>query len=232
MEEKIIILELEFEYENIKQKIYPTILKDEKDIVLVDCGYENLFPILIENIKKVGIDPKDITWLYLTHQDDDHMGAAFELKKNYPNIKIMTSNLEKEYITGERKNLRLIQGEKMLEILPSEYQEMGEKFCERMRKLKRVAVDKSCKIGEILTWCGGCEVIDTKGHTPGHTSLYIKNKKVLIVGDAGVVENSELVIANPQFCLDLLEAENSLKRIKNMDITKYICFHGGELKNK
>lgn len=43
----------------------------------------------------------------------------------------------------------------------------------------------------------------TPGHTPGHISLYFLQSKTLVAGDAVVIENGVLDIANPQFALDL-----------------------------
>ena len=37
---------------------------------------------------------------------------------------------------------------------------------------------------DIFDWCGGLEVIETPGHMPGHISLYLKDSKTLICGDA------------------------------------------------
>ncbi len=231
MNSNIIILELEFEYENIKHIIKPVLLRDKNNIILVDCGYEETITILLKKLEELGIKGEEIDILYLTHQDDDHMGAAFELKRRYPNIKIMTSEVEAKYINGKAKNLRLIQGEKFLELLPLEQKEFGNKFCERMKKIKKVNVDKVCRIGDIFEWCGGCEVIDTKGHTPGHTSLYLQKQKILIVGDAAVVEKNDLMVANPQFCLDIKESEKTIERIKKLNVKKYICYHGENLEN-
>ena len=83
--------------------------------------------------------------------------------------------------------------------------------------------------GEILDWCGGCTIIETPGHTPGHISVFVNQKKVMITGDAAVLENGKLVIANPQYALDLKEAEASLRKIAAYDAKEMICYHGGIL---
>ena len=62
---------------------------------------------------------------------------------------------------------------------------------------------------------------------PGHISIYHKESKSLIVGDALVVENGELVIALPQYTLDMNEARNSVEKLLNYDIDRIICYHGG-----
>lgn len=224
---EVIVLEIKFNYMGKEEKIYPVVLNDKNNMILVDCGYEGFLPLIEKEMQKHGLNPNNLNYLYLTHQDDDHMGSAYEIKKKYPNIKIITSKIEKDYISGKKKNIRLEQGENLLKFLEGDEKKFGEQFCERMRNIKNVTPNIEVEDGEVFDWVGGCEVIDTRGHTSGHTSLYLKKYKYLIVGDAGVLENNTLVVANPQYSYNLEQAKNSLKKIKSMDIKKYICYHGG-----
>lgn len=52
---------------------------------------------------------------------------------------------------------------------------------------------------------------------------------MLITGDAAVAERGRLELANPQFCLDLEQAEHSLERLRGIPCARYICYHGGVL---
>ena len=69
---------------------------------------------------RAGIRPEQLTKLLLTHQDDDHVGAAFELVQRYPQIRVAASRIERPYLTGEKKNLRLAQAEQLQEHLPED----------------------------------------------------------------------------------------------------------------
>ena len=62
---------------------------------------------------------------------------------------------------------------------------------------------------------------------PGHISLYAKKEKVLIAGDALVVESEKLCMAMPQYVLDMHDAQDSIRNLQNYDIEKIICYHGG-----
>lgn len=225
---QILTLNISFEYDGICHEIHPVVLKSNEEIVLVDCGYPDFFDLISNELENNGILAKDLTAIYITHQDDDHMGTASEFKSRYPHIKIITSKIEAPYISGNFKNLRLRQAEEMLEILPDEQKDFGIAFCERLSKLNCVEVDQTVKEGDLFNWAGGCEIIAT----PGHTSLYIKEQKTIITGDACVIENDKLVVANPHFCLDLENAKKSLEKIKNIEVETYICYHGGIFNNK
>lgn len=132
-------------------------------------------------------------------------------------------------ITKKHNTLRLLQAEEVLKVMPEEQKQFGIEFCETLRKVKLVNVDIMVKDGDNFDWAGGCQVISTPGHMPGHISLFLTKTNSIVTGDAAVIENGELVIANPQFTLDLNLAENSLEKIISMNADNYYCYHGGKL---
>lgn len=228
---KIVMLDINFQYENEMRTINPVLLISNDEVVLVDCGYPNFLPLLESEMKSKGIDPKSLTKVLITHHDNDHMGALYEIKEKYPNIKVVASEIESEYISGRKKSLRLLQGEEILENLPEEQKQFGIDFCESLRKVQPVNVDITVKDGQYFNWAGGCQVISTPGHMPGHISLYLRETNSIITGDAAVIENGKLVIANPQFTLDFDKAKTSLEKIISMNADNYYCYHGGKFVN-
>ncbi|MGG4107447.1 MBL fold metallo-hydrolase [Paenibacillus lautus] len=69
----------------------------------------------------------------------------------------------------------------------------------------------------------------TPGHTPGHISLYLKQSKILIAGDAFMIEEGNFV--EPGNCVDVDLAKKSLKKFISYDIQTVICYHGGIFKD-
>ena len=71
--------------------IFPVILSDDKEMVLLDCGYPNFLNLIENNAKENEIDISNLTKIIITHHDFDHMGSLGEFKRKYPNIKIFSS---------------------------------------------------------------------------------------------------------------------------------------------
>ena len=180
-----------------------------------------------EQIRGGGTAPEAVTQLVLTHQDDDHMGYAAAWKRKYPAVQVLASALEEPYISGKRKNLRLRQAEALQSKLPDDQKAWGERFCSRLRSLEPVAVDRTLQHGDMFDWGGGCEILLTPGHTPGHLSIRALDGSFCVTGDAAVREGADLAVANPGFCLDLDEAEKSLAMLRRSCCKQYICCHGG-----
>ncbi len=228
---KLNILDIDMSYGETRDEIHPVVLCDETNCVLVDCGFVGSLSKIEEELGRHDILPEAITHIILTHQDHDHVGAAAAFKRKYPNVKILASAEEADYISGIRKSLRLEQAEQLQDELPEEMQEFGKVFCNLLRSVEPVPIDQLLSDNERLPFCGGCQVISTPGHTPGHISLYLSEFDTIIAGDAIALEGGKPVIANPQFTLDMDKANASMQRLLVHPGSKIICYHGGVLKD-
>ncbi|PGK64874.1 MBL fold metallo-hydrolase [Bacillus thuringiensis] len=225
---KIIELLIEFEFNGQKQCIYPSLIILHNELTLVDTGYPSFLPLIENAILKHGYEMKNLKNIIITHYDDDHIGSLYDFKVKYPNINVIASEIESNYINGDIKSERLVQAEEMLERMPNEEKEFGKWFIQQLKNIKHISVDEKVHDGQMIL-NNECQVVATPGHTSGHISLYFPNLDCVITGDAAVQENRELVIANPNFCLDIERAEQSLNRIKSLKAAQYYCYHGGKL---
>lgn len=224
---KIKVLEAKFNFGEIVNTIYPVIIEDENEMILIDCGYPNFLSTIEEASRNSNVNINKLTKIIITHHDFDHMGALAEFKRKYPNIKILAGKEDVPYIEGKLKSLRLQQAENIYELLPDEEKEQAQVFHKTLEAVENCKVDITLKDGEFLEFCGGIEVVATPGHMPGHISLYHKESKSMIVGDALVVEKGELEIALTQYTLNMDEALRSIKKISNYNMNRIICYHGG-----
>lgn len=221
------VLEIKFDKGGADESLYPVILQDDSNLILVDCGYVGFIPKLEDAFNKHGLSLGQLTGITITHHDIDHMGALYEIKKLYPVIKVYSSRLEEKYISGKEKSLRLIQAESVFPCLPEDQKPGALYFQEMLRAMRPVEVDVVFEEDEEPSYWTGVRIVNTPGHMPGHISIYLKDSKTLISSDAVVVENGELEIANPQYTLDLPNAIDSVKKLRQFDVTKMICYHGG-----
>ena len=228
---EIIELPISFEFNDQQNVIYPSLIVSGNELGLVDTGYPGFLPRIEKEIKRNGFEMESLRHVIITHYDDDHIGALYELKEKYPWIRVIASETEAKYISGEQKSERLVQAEQMLERLPEEQRQFGKWFIRHLRELKHVPVDHTVRDGDLL-FHGQCRVVSTPGHTSGHISLFFPELQSVITGDAAVNENGRLAIANPHYCLDLERAEQSLNAIQCLDADTFYCFHGGKLWRK
>lgn len=227
MEHRILRLNITMKMFNIENTIYPSLLLDERNVILIDCGFIGSLNLLEAELRKHGLSADRITGLVLTHHDHDHMGAAAALKRVNPDIKIYASAKEAPYISAQEKPLRLRQAEEMQKYIPPEKKAFGDAFCDMLHRVEPVDVDCLLHDGEHIDWCDGCTVIATPGHTPGHISLLVEKDSIIIVGDAFAFEGGVPVIANPRLTLDIKKASESMEKLLSMKAGAYYCYHGG-----
>lgn len=225
--DQIIPLELAFSYEGVRKSLFPSLICHGQDLILVDCGYPGFLPLLENAIQSRSLSPGALTHVVITHHDDDHMGALAELLDAYPGIRVLAGAEQAPYISGRKKSLRLQQAEALQPSLPPEMQAWGLAFQQHLAAVRPARVDRLLSPGETLPWLGGCRVLATPGHMPGHISLFFPQARAVVTGDAAVVEDGALTVANPQYTLDMEAARASLAMLLALPADTYYCFHGG-----
>jgi glyoxylase-like metal-dependent hydrolase (beta-lactamase superfamily II) len=185
---EIIELNVSFEFNGRTDVIHPSLIVSDHELALVDTGYPGFLPHIESEIARNGYDVKNLTHIVITHYDNDHIGSLYDFKEKYPWVRIIASETEARFISGERKSERLIQAENMLQHLPEEEQQFGKWFIQHLKSLKHVPVDQYVQDGDTL-FSNQCKIIATPGHTSGHISLYFPKLSSVITGDAAVNDN-------------------------------------------
>jgi glyoxylase-like metal-dependent hydrolase (beta-lactamase superfamily II) len=227
MGKRILALKIDFDRDGGKRSIYPAILCDENDRILVDCGYPGFLPRLEQASALAGIPFGEITGIVITHHDYDHYGALREITEKYPHIRAMSSEFDTPYIEGKIMSLRISRGIELFDSLSEEKKNEARKLYSALESVKPAKIDRTLKGGDVMPWCGGTEVMSTPGHMPGHISLYVRHLRILITGDALVAWRNRLMTPSARYATDAAEAKNTAQKLLAMDVAKFICYHGG-----
>jgi glyoxylase-like metal-dependent hydrolase (beta-lactamase superfamily II) len=75
----------------------------------------------------------------------------------------------------------------------------------------------------------GLTVLATPGHTPGHVSLLAADLGTLFVGDLVGTMHGTLVRAPAAFTSDADRAEESLRSLAGLDVSRIVFSHGAEV---
>src|SRR5919108_87806 len=73
-------------------------------LILFDTTQEPLVDHVLDSIRKVGFDPKNIRYIFLTHGHLDHFGGAGKLKQAAPAARIATLEEDWQLIETFYKN--------------------------------------------------------------------------------------------------------------------------------
>ena len=150
--------------------------------ILIDTG-TGAGGIIVDTIKKLGVEPEQINAVLITHLHGDHFGSLqIDGTATFPNAKVFVSANELEFFTQNNVNQGAVAalapyGTNVVSFTPGEL---------------------GSTISEILP---GIYPIAAYGHTPGHTIFLIQNsdEKFLVFGDL-------LHVALVQFALPEISA--------------------------
>jgi glyoxylase-like metal-dependent hydrolase (beta-lactamase superfamily II) len=152
--------------EGFKHTANAFLIKADGQNILIDTG-TGADGIIIEKIKKLGVQPEQVDAVLITHLHGDHFGS---LQKDgeavFPKAKIYLSAKEKEHFTVTAPNQGAIAA-----LAP---------YGSQAVTFDPVELGKKAK--EILP---GITPFAAYGHTPGHTIFMVENgrAKLLIIGD-------------------------------------------------
>lgn len=143
------------------------LLRDERGLLLVDCGTPEGYGQIRSNIADLGFDPSDVHTILATHGHYDHVGAAY-LWKNDFGCRLLLDERDREAVeTGDSAvtSAELLYGTAFTPVRVDGGLEEGEQF---------------------LVQGGSMEVLHTPGHTPGSVSFVLEMDGVcvLIAGDS------------------------------------------------
>lgn len=212
-------------------KIYPVLIWDDKDMVLIDTGIPGQSENFRQAITIAGVPYERINKILITHQDIDHVGSLASIVKELDGkVEVIAHEIEKQYITGEKTPVKLAQLEQYKDSLPDErkgfYEILKTGFANTKTNVNVTVVD-----GDVLPYCGGIKVIYTPGHTPGHICLYHSDSKTLIAGDEMNIQDGHLIGPNQSNTYDMEEAVKSLHKFTRYDIQNIVCYHSGLYNN-
>lgn len=204
-------------------------LRNNGGWVLVDAGMPKSADEIIAAARDRFGEASRPHAIVLTHGHFDHVGAVVELAERW-NVPIYAHVNELPYLTGKQAyppaDPTVSSGlvAKMSPWFPNEPIDLG---------VNVIALPEDGSIPQMPEW----EWIHTPGHTPGHVSLFRREDRALIAGDAFVTVKQEFAyevftqkpeISGPPkyFTTDWRDAFDSAKKLEALKPAVAVTGHG------
>jgi hydroxyacylglutathione hydrolase len=155
---------------------------------------------LSKELQKINLTLKDISHVFLTHTDSDHVGGITA----FSDAKLYISELEEQIINGQTKRSPLIRNAPI------------------RRDYTKLKDNQSVFVGPIEVLA-----ISTSGHTTGSMS-YLINRNLLFVGDTIYLKKGKATTGIRLFNMDIGIQTQSIKKLAQLqDISLLFTGHSG-----
>jgi glyoxylase-like metal-dependent hydrolase (beta-lactamase superfamily II) len=193
------------------------LVKGKSGYLLVDTGLRNNYTKLLSFLKKSGINPKEIELVVITHADGDHFGCLDLLLRDHPSLVSAASEVEASAIS-KGESSRPLKAKGLKKAL---YGLIGPLFASQPAQIKRILHP-----GEVFPYLGGLEVLDTRGHTPEHVSLWSQSTRTLFCGDSIKINGPLLSPSTGSNTWDEALAKKSFELQMNLQPDRIYGGHG------
>lgn len=188
---------------------------DGKEITLIDTGMKSNDKKVIKYLNENNLDLSKIRRILITHSDSDHYGAASSLK-SLTGAEIWTSKIEAEAMRT---------GSSSRPIVPRGFFSLIFPLLKGFLTSPPVMADKLFTEDVTLPISGGLQVISSPGHTPGHISFFLPDKRILFAGDAITLDKGkpaptvDATTGNPD------RARESFNKLMKLNPSVICCGH-------
>ena len=192
---------------------------DAAGLTVVDTGTTSGGPRLVRSIRMLGLDPRAVEDVLLTHWHRDHCGSAARFAASSAAPRVWIGHGDRAVVSGEASPVIPP---------PSDATPPGRVFARVNRPGPPVAGVRGLSDGARLEAIGGIEVVATPGHTAGHVAYLLLAQGVLLAGDA--LLHVLRLSTGPRFLSSALSARRAgLERIAGLDFAVLGVGHGQPL---
>lgn len=165
-------------------------------VLLADTGCGSGFGLLagrmVQNLKRSGVSPEDVTDVLITHLHPDHIGGAFKADGTpvFPRAAFSFHKADSDFWSQAAPDMS------KTGIAPDQRSGMidaAKKFLDRVKG--------KCTLlkGETTQVIPGVSAVLAAGHTPGHVTIVIESGEQRMIHIADLCHSHAIVYAHPQW---------------------------------
>jgi glyoxylase-like metal-dependent hydrolase (beta-lactamase superfamily II) len=191
---------------------------DAGGLTVVDTGWRSGGSRLVRSIRMLGLDPRAVGDVLLSHCHADHAGSAARFASSSARSRVWAGAGDLAAVRGEAPEPLAVADRRHATRL-------GRLLGRVFPTAPAVPDAQALNADRELDAAGGLRVVAAPGHTPGHVAFLLPARGVLLAGDA--VWNVWFASRGPRFaCADLPAVPATLARLAGLDYDVLAVAHG------
>jgi glyoxylase-like metal-dependent hydrolase (beta-lactamase superfamily II) len=206
---------------------YPAYLSMGDKGMIIEGGTGATFPIIVDQVRDMGIKPERIEYLALTHTHPDHIGAVPHLQKLWPHLKVVASEVAAKLLQKEEVIREFISIDRTITeilLIKGDIDQWSEELDNPVFEVDSVVGEgDKIDLGSGMVWT----IYETPGHSPCHISFHNERDGILVIGDATGIYEPEKEVFWPNYFQSLEEYCNSIRKLAALPARIGARSHGG-----
>ena len=186
------------------------LITDGDEVTLVDTGYPGDRDRVIASLARIGHEPADVAAVVLTHAHPDHLGSAEYFRREF-STRVLAH--EREVANADGSGVEQVSTSAILRrawrpgvlLWARDVLSLKAESVERLSSMDTFADD-------VLDVPGHPVPVHTPGHTSGHCALHLRERGVMLVGDALMTGHAVTRATGPQLLPDFFNRDTDLAR--------------------
>lgn len=197
------------------------IVEDDGSVTLVDCGLKGGPRRILRALEDLGKGTEDVQRIVLTHAHSDHAGGAATLVRASQLDGVEAHPSDHPFLAAGMAP-------------PVNAGPTAGRILNRLQDstFEPVPVARGLADGELLDVAGGARVVHTPGHTPGHISVNLLDRGVLITGDCILNPLGRSIWPFAVYCVSPEQNAASAGLLGDLDYTIAAFTHGTEIRDR
>lgn len=192
------------------------LIAEPAGFTLIDAGTAGGRQVVERVLRENGYGLDALRNILITHSDMDHVGAAAALKAASGATLYASAPEAQAMARGEPS--RMPRGNPVTRGLFNLFASFF--------PIAPAAVDHILEPGQELPILGGLRVLETPGHTPGHTSFYAPAHRLLFAGDSMMSTKGGLRFVDGPVTWDYRRGQRSVREQAALQPAIVCCGHG------
>lgn len=204
---------------------FPAFLSMGDKGMIIEGGTGPTYPIMVDQIETLGVDPQTIKYIVLTHTHPDHIGAVPHFQRAWPHIKLLVSpvgaeilgkkELFKDFQLTDLSIAQLMKAKSEIDTLPAPVENYAFAVDSTVTEGDRI------DLGKGIVW----NIYETPGHSPCHIALFEEKESTLALGDTTGFYVPAQDVFWPNYFESLEKYCNSIRKLATLPAKRAVLSH-------